>query len=490
MSLILAIDQGTTSSRVILYRDMDPIFVSQHEFEQIYPKSGFVEHDPFAIIDSQFLCIKEAFEFIGDETIDAIGITNQRESVIVWDKTTGKPIYNAIVWQCRRTADYCEELTKKGLGVFIHSKTGLPIDPYFSASKIRWILKNVDGARELAQEGRLIFGTVDTWLIWNMTNGKVHATDVSNASRTQLFNINTLDWDDELLDLFEIPRAMLPKVLDSSDDYGVCEMFGREIPIYGVAGDQQAALFGQSCFGVGDCKNTYGTGAFLLANVGEKPILRDNGLITTVAWRLDGKTIYALEGSVFCAGSVIQWLRDGLGIIGSSQESETLARSVEDAGGVFIVPAFTGLGAPFWDSEARGLICGLTRGTSRAHIARAAIESIAFQVNELIELIRSSGIVLGKLCVDGGAAQNSLLLQFQSDVSNITLLRKSSIEATARGAALFALYRLANGKLPSEEIEEFAVFEPKMSSDERKTVVEGWREAAKRALVKKSVNIL
>lgn len=481
MSTILAIDQGTTSSRAILFDDLKPVFKSQHEFPQIYPKSGWVEHDPFRITESQYLCIKEAFDFIGKAEIDAIGITNQRETVIIWDKFTGLPIYNAIVWQCRRTADFCEELKATRYTDIIKEKTGLPIDPYFSASKIRWILENVDGARAKAEKGHLLFGTVDTWLIWNLTAGEVHATDVSNASRTQLFDINAMEWDDELLTLFDIPRSMMPKVLSSSDNYGVAKVFGREIPILGVAGDQQSALFGQSCFNVGDCKNTYGTGAFLLTNIGEKPIFDKNGLITTVAWRIGEKVTYALEGSVFCAGSVIQWLRDSLGIITSSAESEFLAKSVEDNGGVYIVPAFTGLGAPYWDSEARGLICGLTRGSTRAHICRAALESIAFQVNELISLCRNTGIEIERLCVDGGAAENNFLLKFQSDISDVDIIRKRSVEATARGAAMFAEIGLS-GKMEFVDDGDSIHFKPTMDKSEREELLCGWGNAVDRTL--------
>lgn len=481
MSTILAIDQGTTSSRAIIFDEMRPIFKSQHEFPQIYPKSGWVEHDPFQITESQYLCIKEAFDFIGKAKIDAIGITNQRETVIVWDKYTGLPVYNAIVWQCRRTSDFCDELKDTEYSDIIKEKTGLPIDPYFSASKIRWILENVEGAREKAEKGHLLFGTVDTWLIWNLTNGEMHATDVSNASRTQLFNINTMEWDDELLTLFDIPHSMMPKVLSSSDNFGTAKIFGREIPILGVAGDQQSALFGQSCFNTGDCKNTYGTGAFLLTNIGEKPIIDKSGLITTVAWKLGDKVTYALEGSVFCAGSVIQWLRDSLGIISNSAESEFLAKSVEDNGGVYIVPAFTGLGAPYWDSEARGLICGLTRGSTKAHIARAALESIAYQVNELVKLCRDAGIKIERLCVDGGAAENNFLLKFQSDISDVDIIRKRSVEATARGAAMFAEIGIS-GNMEFIDDGDSIHFKPTMEQNERETLLGGWKDAVTRTL--------
>lgn len=481
MSTILAIDQGTTSSRAILFDGLRPIFKAQHEFPQIYPKSGWVEHDPFQITESQLLCIKEVLDLVGKANVDAIGITNQRETVVVWDRLTGLPVYNAIVWQCRRTADFCEELKGTRYADIIKEKTGLPIDPYFSASKIRWILENVEGAREKAEKGRLLFGTVDSWLIWNLTSGEVHATDVTNASRTQLFNINTMEWDEELLTLFDIPHSMMPKVLSSADDYGVAKIFGREIPICGVAGDQQSALFGQSCFNTGDCKNTYGTGAFLLTNIGKKPIFDKNGLITTVAWRLGEEVTYALEGSVFCAGSVIQWLRDSLGIISSSAESEFLAKSVEDNGGVYIVPAFTGLGAPYWDSEARGLICGLTRGSTKAHIARAALESIAFQVNELVELCRDAGITIERLCVDGGAAENNFLLKFQSDISKVDIIRKRSVEATARGAAMFAELG-ASGEISAQDDGDSIYFKPTMDQHERDELLSGWKNAVERTL--------
>ena len=486
MSIILAIDQGTTSSRAILFDDLKPVFKAQHEFPQHYPKSGWVEHDPKQILDSQILCIKEAFDFLGKQKVDAIGITNQRETVVVWDKDTGIPVYNAIVWQCRRTSDFCEQLKQDGYGSMIRGKTGLPIDPYFSASKIRWILHNVDGAAEKAERGQLLFGTVDTWLIWNLTGGAVHATDVSNASRTQLFNINTMDWDEELLQLFGIPTSMLPTVLQSSDNYGTAHIHGREIPILGVAGDQQSALFGQSCHCTGDCKNTYGTGAFLLTNIGDKPLFPASGLITTVAWKLDGKVTYALEGSVFCAGSVIQWLRDSLGIISASAESEFLAKSVEDNGGVFIVPAFTGLGAPYWDSEARGVICGLTRGSTRAHLARAALESIAYQVNDLITLVRDAGVTLNKLCVDGGAAENNFLLKFQSDISRVDIIRKASVEATARGAAHLADIGLhgRNRFAGDAYAEDSIYFRPTMEEKVRETLLHGWDDAVGRTLSK------
>ena len=484
MSLILALDQGTTSSRAILFDDLKPVFKAQHEFPQHYPKSGWVEHDPQQILDSQLLCIREALDFVGKGSVDAIGITNQRETVIVWDKDTGVPVYNAIVWQCRRTSDFCEELTGRSLASMIREKTGLPIDPYFSASKIRWILENVDGAREKAEGGKLLFGTVDTWLIWNLTEGEVHATDVSNASRTQLFNINTMEWDSDLLSLFGIPASMLPQVLQSADDYGIAKIGTRRIPIRGVAGDQQAALFGQSCFARGDCKNTYGTGAFLLTNIGDTPLFPESGLITTVAWKLDGKVTYALEGSVFCAGSVIQWLRDSLGILSTSAESEMLAKSVEDSGGVYIIPAFTGLGAPYWDSEARGLICGLTRGSTKAHIARAALEAIAYQVNDLITLIRNAGVSLNKLCVDGGAAENYFLLKFQSDISDAEILRKASVEATARGAAHLADIGLhGRNRFEEDAYERDSIcFRPTMDEKERSDLLRGWKEAVQRTL--------
>ncbi|MBE6552483.1 MAG: glycerol kinase GlpK [Ruminococcaceae bacterium] len=484
MSLILALDQGTTSSRAILFDEMEPVYTSQHEYTQCYPKSGWVEHVPGEIVESQLLCVKEALDFAGERKIDAIGITNQRETTIVWDRNTGLPVYNAIVWQCRRTFDFCAHLKNGGYEELIREKTGLPIDPYFSASKIKWILDNVDGARERAERGELLFGTVDTWLIWNLTGGRVHATDVSNASRTQLFNINTMEWDDELLSLFTVPRSMLPKVLSSSDDYGSAEIYGRTIPIMGVAGDQQSALFGQSCFSVGESKNTYGTGAFLLTNIGDKPIKEKNGLITTVAWRLGDKVTYALEGSVFCAGSVIKWLRDGLGLIQSSSETEEIARSVQDNGGVYIVPAFTGLGAPYWDSEARGVICGLTAGATKAHIVRSALESIAYQVNDLINLIRDAEVPITRLCVDGGASANDFLLEFQSGISDIVIVRRSSVEATARGAALLADMGLKGIDSPVYDTDEEgkAYFTPSMAAEKREEYTSAWKKAVERTL--------
>ncbi len=484
MSLILALDQGTTSSRAILFDEMKPVYTAQHEYTQYYPKSGWVEHDPEEIASSQFRCMKEAFEYAGERKIDAIGITNQRETTVVWDKKTGLPVYNAIVWQCRRTFDFCAYLKNSGYEELIREKTGLPIDPYFSASKIKWILDNVDGVRERGEKGDLLFGTVDSWLIWRLTEGKVHATDVSNASRTQLFNINTMEWDEELLDLFTVPRSMLPEVRASSGDYGVSNIFGREIPILGVAGDQQSALFGQNCYSVGESKNTYGTGAFLLTNIGDRPIKEKNGLITTIAWKLGDKVTYALEGSVFCAGSVIKWLRDGLGLINSSGETESIARSVVDNGGVYIVPAFTGLGAPYWDSEARGVICGLTAGATKAHIVRSALESIAYQVNDLIALIRDAEVPITKLCVDGGASANDFLLEFQSDISDIEIVRKPSVEATACGAALLADMGLKGITSPvyGTDEEENTYFKPTMQEEKREEYITAWKKAVERTL--------
>lgn len=441
---IMALDQGTTSSRCILFeRDGSIASVAQREFAQIFPHEGWVEHDPMVIWSTQIAVAAEALLKIGGswDEIHGIGITNQRETVIVWDRKTGAPIYNAIVWQCRRTAPFCEKLRADGFGAMIKEKTGLLLDPYFSASKVAWILDNVDGARERAEKGELCFGTVDSWLIWNLTGGKIHATDYSNASRTMLFNIKTLEWDDELLSLFKIPRSMLPEVKPSSSIFGYTDakILGERLAIGGVLGDQQAALFGQCRFSEGELKNTYGTGAFLLMNTGSEPYTTDNGLITTIAWGLDGKVTYALEGSVFVCGSAIQWLRDGLRIIESAQDSEYYASKVKDSGGVIVVPAFTGLGAPWWDPYASGMIIGLTRATNKYHIIRATIESMAYQTADVIDLMqKATGIKVSTLAVDGGASANNLLLDFQSDILGIDIERPECIETTALGAAYLA----------------------------------------------------
>ncbi|MGC8814029.1 glycerol kinase GlpK [Dictyoglomus sp.] len=486
---ILALDQGTTSSRAIIFDQLgNVISVAQKEFPQIFPKSGWVEHNPWDIWNSQREVMIEAIEKakIKPKEISTIGVTNQRETTIVWDKHTGQPIYNAIVWQCRRTADYCEELKRNGLSEVIKEKTGLVIDAYFSGPKIKWILDNVPEAREKAEEGRLLFGTVDTWLIWNLTGGKVHATDYTNASRTMLFNIKNLDWDDELLEIMNIPRSMLPKTFPSSYFYGVCNIFdGVEIPITGIAGDQQAALFGQCGFEEGVVKNTYGTGCFILLNTGENIKYSSKGLITTIAYGIGEKVNYALEGSIFIAGAVIQWLRDNLGLIKSSSESEILAKMVEDNGGVYFVPAFVGLGAPYWDMFARGLIIGLTRGTKKEHLVRAALESIAYQTNDVVELMeQETGIKIKELRVDGGASANNFLMQFQSDISNLKVIRPYITETTSLGAAFLAGLGVGIWK-DLDEIKriwkEEKVFTPCMPEEERRYYLSKWKEAVNRS---------
>ena len=441
---VLALDQGTSSSRAIVFdKDGNTKAVSQKEFTQIFPKPGWVEHNPMEIWSSQASVIAEAITSIDINglNIAAIGITNQRETTIVWDAETGEPVYNAIVWQDRRTSEYCDSLKKDGHTDMIRSKTGLIIDAYFSATKIHWILENVPGARQKAEEGKLRFGTVDTWLIWMLTRGEVHVTDVSNASRTMLFNIHTLAWDEELMNLFNIPASMMPQVKSSSEVYGYTKttLFAHEVPIAGIAGDQQAALFGQMCTEPGAVKNTYGTGCFLLMNSGEKPIMSSNNLLTTIAWKIGDTVNYALEGSIFVAGSVVQWLRDGLGIIRSSSEVEELASRVPDNGGVYFVPALTGLGAPHWDQYAKGSIHGLTRGATAAHIARAALEGIAFQTMDIVNAMeKDAGVPLKELKVDGGASKNNLLMQFQADVLGTSVIRPTVTETTALGAAYLA----------------------------------------------------
>lgn len=488
---ILALDQGTTSSRAIIFDVEGKVLgVAQKEFTQIYPKPGWVEHDPMEIWDSQFAVAKEVIEKTGikPEQIAAIGITNQRETTVVWDKNTGKPIYNAIVWQCRRTAPICDELKAKGLADVIRQKTGLVIDAYFSGTKVKWILDNVEGAREKAEKGEILFGNIDTWLIWNLTRGKVHTTDYSNASRTMLFNINTLEWDEEILKELNIPRNMLPKALPSSYIYGYTakELFGVEIPISGAAGDQQAALFGQACFTPGTAKNTYGTGCFMLMNTGEKLVHSNNGLLTTIAWGLNGKVEYALEGSIFIAGAAVQWLRDELKIIETSAQSEEYATSVKDSNGVYVVPAFVGLGAPYWDMYARGTIVGLTRGANRAHIIRATLESIAYQTRDVLEAMQQdSGIKLQNLKVDGGAVANNFLMQFQADILGVNVLRPVVTETTALGAAYLAGLAVGYWK----DIDEISnkwkvnrVFEPEMEEKAREEKYAGWKRAVERAL--------
>lgn len=488
---IMALDQGTTSSRCILFERNGAIAsVVQREFPQIFPKESWVEHDPMAIWSTQISVATEALLKIGGswEEIYGIGITNQRETTVVWDRKTGAPVYNAIVWQCRRTADYCEKLANDGHEMMIKSKTGLLIDPYFSATKIAWILDNVPGVRERAERGELCFGTVDSWLIWNLTGGKIHATDYSNASRTMLFNIKELKWDEELLKLFNIPFSMLPEVCPSSHIFGYTDpkILGASLPIGGVAGDQQAALFGQCRFAEGELKNTYGTGGFLLMNTGDEPYMTENGLITTIAWGLDGKVTYALEGSVFVCGAAIQWLRDGLKLIESASDSEYYASKVSDSGGVLVVPAFQGLGAPWWDPYARGIVIGITRATNKYHIIRATLESMAFQTADVIDLMqRSTGMTVKELAVDGGASANKLLMQIQSDILGIPIERPECIETTALGAAY--LCGLATGVYSS--VEEIRVnrttermFAPQKDAGWREENIKKWRKAVERSL--------
>ena len=487
---MMALDQGTTSSRCIIYNKKgEMVSVAQKEFTQIYPGDGWVEHDAMEIWSTQMGVAQEALLKI-DCTyadIEAIGITNQRETTVVWDKETGMPIYNAIVWQCRRTAEFCDELKARGCEEMVRKKTGLLIDAYFSGTKLRWILENVPGAREKAEAGQLLFGTIETWLIWKLTGGKVHVTDYSNASRTMMFNINTLDWDDELLQLLDIPRCMLPEPKPSSCIYGetVETIFGGPIRIAGAAGDQQAALFGQTCFQAGEAKNTYGTGAFLLINTGEKPVFSKNGLVTTIAWGLDGKVNYALEGSVFVCGAVIQWLRDELGILESASQSEELAASVEDTCGVYVVPAFVGMGAPYWDPYARGAVLGLTRGAGRNHLVRAALESMAYQTCDLIRAMEEDlGRPLTALKVDGGASANNFLLQFQSDILDCRVMRPQCIETTSLGAAYLAGLATGYWKNKEDVIENWQIdrtFTPEMSEDERSGLLAGWKKAVSAA---------
>ena len=483
---VMALDAGTTSNRAILFDHDGKIqSVAQKEFRQIFPNPGWVEHDANEIWSTQLGVAVEAMSKIGAtaEDIAAIGITNQRETVIVWDKNSGEPIYHAIVWQCRRTSQIADEL--KGLQDKIQKKTGLIIDAYFSATKIKWILDNVEGAREKADNGDLLFGTVETWLIWKLTKGKVHVTDYSNASRTMLFNINTLEWDDEILEELNIPRSMLPKPVPSSQVYGYADpsFFGAEIPIAGAAGDQQAALFGQTCFTEGEAKNTYGTGAFILMNTGEKPVFSNHGLVTTIAWGLDGKVNYALEGSVFVAGASIQWLRDQMRLIDSAEDSEYMAKKVKGTHGCYVVPAFTGLGAPHWDQYARGTIVGITRGTNKYHIIRATLESIAYQVCDVADAMKAdSGIELRSLKVDGGASANDLLMQFQADMLNKPVNRPSCVESTAMGACFLAGLAVGFWKSKDECIRNITldrVFIPNMDEDERKAKRRGWNKAVR-----------
>ena len=486
---IVALDQGTSSSRAIVFnRKGEAKAVCQKEFTQHFPQPGMVEHDPMEIWATEYAVMTEAVTSLGlgGADIAAIGITNQRETTIVWDAATGKPICNAIVWQDRRTSEYCDSLKEAGLTEMIRSKTGLIIDAYFSGTKIRWILENVPGARERAERGELRFGTVDSWLVWNLTGGHEHVTDVSNASRTMLFNIHTLQWDAELLDILGVPLSMMPQVKSSSEVYGRTSLLGEDVPVSGIAGDQQAALFGQLCTEQGAVKNTYGTGCFLLMNTGEKPIVSKNNLLTTIAWKLDGKVTYALEGSIFVAGSVVQWLRDGLGIIRSSSEVEALAASVSDAGGVYMVPALTGLGAPYWDQYAKGSIHGITRGTTAAHIARAALEGIAFQTMDIVSAMeKDAGVPLGELKVDGGASRNNLLMQFQSDVLGTKVVRPLVTETTALGAAYLAGLAVGFWKSIDEVKRQWQaerIFTPTMAPDLVALAKKGWADAVDRTL--------
>ena len=487
---ILALDQGTTSSRAIVFDHQGQIrSVAQKEFTQIFPQPGWVEHDPNEIWSSQASVAAEATVKMGinGTNIKAIGITNQRETTIVWDRNTGEPIYNAIVWQDRRTAGFCDQLKNDGHSELIRSKTGLVIDAYFSGSKIRWILDNVPGARAKAEAGGLAFGTVDSWLVWKFTRGNVHATDVTNASRTMLFNIKTLEWDDELLRLFNIPKSILPEVKQSSEIYGetATTIFASKIPIAGIAGDQHAALFGQMCIGNGMVKNTYGTGCFMLMNIGEHFIESKNNLLTTIAWKIRGKTLYAFEGSIFIAGAVVQWLRDGLGLINQSSDVEKLALSVPDTGGVYFVPAFAGLGAPYWDAEARGTLVGMTRGTTSDHIARAALQSIAYQTMDVLKAMEAdAGLPISELRVDGGATANNLLMQFQADLLGCKVIRPNVVETTALGAAYLA--GLAVGYwTDQEQIKELwqaeKEFAPAGNAIAIADGIKGWRRAVNAA---------
>lgn len=487
---VLAIDQGTTSTRAIIFdKGANIVSRAQQEFPQIYPRPGWVEHSPQDIIGSTMAVISEALARanLSARDINAIGITNQRETTLVWDKKTGKPVYNAIVWQCRRTAEYCESLKRDGFSEKIYNKTGLVPDAYFSATKIKWILDNVDGARAKAERGELAFGTVDSYLLWQLSKGKIFATDYTNASRTMLFNIHTLKWDAELLRLFDIPESMLPEVLPSSHLYGYTDarLFASPVPICGVAGDQQAALFGQLCNNEGDVKNTYGTGCFLLMNTGRKAVKSQNGLVTTLGATADGKPCYVLEGSVFVGGAIVQWLRDEMKLISSSADSEAQAVKVKDSGGVYVVPALTGLGAPYWNSAARGTITGITRGTAREHIIRASLEGIAYEVCDLVQAMeKDAGVKIMRLAVDGGACNNNFLMQFQSDILNCTAVRPKIAETTALGAAYLAGLNAGCWQGLDEIKSNFAVereFVPAMDGVERIALLDGWREAVKKA---------
>ena len=481
---ILSLDEGTTSARAILFdKNATAVSVAQREFTQIYPKPSYVEHNSLEIYSAQIWALNECITKAGinPSEIAAVGITNQRETAIIWDKTTGEPIYNAIVWQCRRTADICEDLKNKGLEDYISKTTGLKIDAYFSATKIKWILDNVEGARQKAENGKLLFGTVDTWLIWKLSGGKIHVTDYTNASRTMLFDIHNLCWDKKLLEILDIPESMLPLVKPSSEIYGYVNILGENIAVSGIAGDQQAALFGQRCFESGDIKNTYGTGCFLLMNTGSTAYKSKNGLLTTIAASFGGKVNYALEGSVFVGGAVIQWLRDELGLISNSAESEKLALAAQNNNGVYIVPSFTGLGAPYWDMYAKGTICGLTRGSNKNHIVRAALESIAYQTNDLVSALSAdTGMKISSILADGGASKNKFLMQFQSNISNTKVICPESSEATALGAAFLA--GLAVGFWQNtEELTQIKIkhnsFTPSISETQKQNLLNGWKKA-------------
>lgn len=489
---ILALDQGTTSSRAIVFdKEGNIVSIAQKEFTQIYPRAGWVEHDPIEIWATQIGVANEAMAKAGltSGDIAAIGITNQRETTVVWDKITGKPIYNAIVWQCRRTSGICDDLKYRGYADLIREKTGLVLDAYFSGTKIKWILDNVEGAREKAEKGELLFGTIDTWLIWNLTGGRVHVTDYSNASRTLLYNIYELKWDDEILEILKIPKSMLPEVKESSCIYGytATDVIGGEIPISGIVGDQQAALFGQGCFEKGMAKNTYGTGCFMLMNTGENPVKSKKGLLTTIAWGVNGKVEYALEGSIFMAGAVVQWLRDELRMIRTAADSEEYATAVEDSNGVYLVPAFVGMGAPYWDMYARGTIIGLTRGAKKEHIIRAALESIAYQTMDVLKAMEEdSKVSLQQLRVDGGASANNFLMQFQADILNVDVYRPKVIETTALGAAYLAGLAVGFWRDKEEIINNWSVdkkFKPHMEDEKREKLIKGWHRAVKRALL-------
>lgn len=490
---IMALDLGTTSCRCIIFDKNGRICsAAQKEFTQYFPQPGWVEHDAEEIWATQTGLMYEAMSKI-DITINeiaGIGITNQRETTVLWDKETGRPVHKAIVWQCRRTAGYCDELKKLGMAEFFRSKTGLVLDAYFSATKLRWLLDNAAGARERAEKGELLFGTVDSWIIWKLTGGKVHVTDYSNASRTMLFNIHTLKWDEEILRVLKIPQQILPEVKPSSHVYGYTDskLFGREVPIAGAGGDQQCALFGQTCFGRGEVKNTYGTGGFMLMNTGTAPVNSHNGLVTTIAWGVDDKVEYALEGSIFVAGAAVQWLRDELGLIRDAAESEVLAKSVPDANGCYVVPAFVGLGAPYWDQYARGAVVGLTRGVNRNHIVRATLESIAYQVNDvLMAMQEDSGMPITSLRVDGGACDNDFLMQFQADILNTSVVRPYCIETTAMGAAYLAGLAVGYWRSKEEILANHVIaaeFKPQMGQAKRENLLQGWHNAVKAVSVR------